>query len=381
MRLRDISLTPPNPAIAWCLAAAAAAGVLCVPLPAPYVLGAVTLVLLTAVALAPFRSWHAAALGLSVEIVYFLSSQWAISSIDAQRTGYYIFFGLLTAVATAVTASRHARRNAWIAARQEAIRSAEALTGAQLRAQLAENAISIGKMAAALSHEINSPLGALRSSIETLVAIAARKDDVPEPVRELIAGIQRSAARIDEVAHRLRRFENLEEADLKSADLNELLMDVTQMYEAEIHERKVRVDFDLERSLPMLSCRPQLLTAAFSSMLCNAIQAVNGDGRVRISTHLRELEVEVVIRDNGRGMPPELVDTMFEPSFKVTGERISSGNWSLFNARQIVYEHGGAITVETVEGAGTSVRVSLPVTGRYEKTKTLVAPAVLPPVF
>jgi signal transduction histidine kinase len=364
MRIRVLSFNPPNPAVAWCIAAAAAAGVLCVPLPAPYVLGAVTLLVLTAVALVPFRPWHTAALGCAVEIVYFLSAQWEISSLDAGRSGYYIFFGLLTAVATAITASRHARRNAWIAARQEAIRAAEALTGAQLRAQLAENAISIGKMAAALSHEINSPLGALRSSIETLVAIAARKTDVPEPVRELIAGIQQSAARIDEVAHRLRRFESLEEADLKSANLNEILMDVTQMHEAEIQKRKVRVDFDFERSLPMLSCRPQLLTAAFSSVLLNAIQAVNGDGNVGISTHLRELEVEVVIRDNGRGMPPEQVDTMFEPSFKVNGERISSGNWSLFNARQIVYEHGGAITVETTEGSGTSVHVLLPVTGR-----------------
>jgi two-component system NtrC family sensor kinase len=105
-------------------------------------------------------------------------------------------------------------------------------------------------------------------------------------------------------------------------------------------------------------------------VLRNAIQAVNGDGRVGISTHLREFEVEVVIRDNGRGMPPEQVDTMFEPSFKVDGGRIASGNWSLFNARQIVYEHGGAITVETVEGAGTSVRVLLPVTGQHVRTDT-----------
>lgn len=352
-----------NPATAWWVAAAAASSILWAPLPPGYILAAITLVVMTAVALIPFRPQHALALGLMIEIVYFLSGQWEVSSIAAQRVGYYIFLAVLTAVAVAITASRQARRNAWIEARQEAIREAEALTGAQLRAQLAENAISIGKMAAALSHEINSPLGALRSSIETLAVFAARHTDAPEPARELIAALQQSAARIDEVAHRLRRFENLEEAELKSANLNELLIDVTQMHEAEIQERKVHVDFDLARSLPTLTCRPQLLTAAFSSMLSNAIQAVNGNGRVGISTHLRKLEVEVVIRDNGRGMPPEQVDTMFEPSFKVEGNRVASGNWSLFNARQIVYEHGGAITVETAEGAGTSVHVRLPVMG------------------
>jgi signal transduction histidine kinase len=226
---------------------------------------------------------------------------------------------------------------------------------------LAENAISIGKMAAALSHEINSPLGALRSAIQTLAAIAARHSDAPASVHELVATVQESAGRIEEVMHRLRRFVNLDDAELKSADLNELLMDVTQLNRADIDRRKVRVNFDLQRSLPTLTCRPQLLTAAFSSMLQNAIQAVNGDGRIGISTRLRELEVEVVISDNGRGMSPEQVDTMFEPSFKVEGSRVASGNWSLFNARQIVYEHGGDIRVETSEGGGARIHVVLPV--------------------
>lgn len=302
------------------------------------------------------------ALGLTTEAVYFLS-QWVISPLSAQSAGYYIFMTLLSVVATAITASRHARRKAYIEAGRVAVRSAEALTGAQLRAQLAENAISIGKMAAALSHEINSPLGALRSGIETLATLAARRTDVPPAVGELLASLHESAARIDQVMQRLQRFVNLEEAELKSANLNELLMDVTQLHEAEIRERKVHVEFDFEQSLPTLICRPQLLTAAFSSMLRNAIEAVNGDGRVGISTHLRELEVEVIIRDNGRGMPSEQAETMFDPSFRVAGNRVSSGNWSLFNARQIVYEHGGAISVQTAEGAGTSVHVVLPVSG------------------
>jgi signal transduction histidine kinase len=346
-------------AVAWAASLAAAAVVFCVPLPPAFVLAGVTLLILTAVAIIPFRPWHAGALGLFTEIVYFLLEHWGVSSIPPPRTGYYIFLALVTVVAVAITMSRFARRTAYMAAQQVAIRSAEALTGAQLRAQLAENAISIGKMAAALSHEINSPLGALRSGIETLAAIAARRE-APAAVRELCANLQEAAARIDEVMHRLRRFVNLDEAELKSANLNELLTDVTQLYEAEIRRRKVQVVFDLERSLPMLDCRPQLLTAAFSSMLLNAIEAVNGDGRIGISTHLRELEVEVVISDNGRGMSSEQVDTMFEPSFKVEGNRVASGNWSLFNARQIVYEHGGEIRVETAEGAGASLHVVLP---------------------
>ena len=71
--------------------------------------------------------------------------------------------------------------------------------------------------------------------------------------------------------------------------------------------------------------------------------------------------VEVTIRDNGRGMSPEEADTIFDPAFKVAEGRVSSGNWSLFNSRQIVYEHGGGIRLETAPGRGTAMHVTLPI--------------------
>jgi signal transduction histidine kinase len=112
-----------------------------------------------------------------------------------------------------------------------------------------------------------------------------------------------------------------------------------------------------------LRCRPQLLSAVFSALLSNAIQAVNGDGRIDIGTHCLGLDVEVTIRDNGRGMSSDQAATIFEPAFKVDGGRVSSGNWSLFNTRQIVYEHGGDIRLETAEGQGTAISVMLPLIG------------------
>ena len=60
------------------------------------------------------------------------------------------------------------------------------------------------------------------------------------------------------------------------------------------------------------------------------------------------------------GMPPGEVDRLFSPVFRVVNGRVSSGNWSLFNARQIVFEHGGDIQVESAEGKGTTVTVRIP---------------------
>ncbi len=333
-----------------------------------YIVMAITLLVVTAAATIPFQPWQALALGLSIEGMYILSGGGEFSLRGSHGEAHHAFLALLAMLATGIAASNYGRRRAEFDAQQEAVRTAEALTGAQLRAQLAENAISIGKMAAALSHEINSPMGALRSSITTLLAIsdriaeggAAERDRLAQTRQELRRSIDESAARIDDVTRRLRRFVSLEEAEIKSADINELLTDVTVLHHDEIERARARLEFDFEKALPPLTCRPQLLTAAFSTLLSNALHAVNGDGRISIRTRGRGDEVEVTIRDNGRGMSPEEADTIFDPTFKVAEGRVSSANWSLFNSRQIVYEHGGDIRLETSPGQGTIMHVTLP---------------------
>lgn len=340
---------------------------------ADYMLAEITAVALTAVATVPFQPWHTLAWGLGVEAVYVLAAEIAarrgIPYAAAHSDAHIVFLTMLALLATGIASANYQHRREEFGAHQEAVRVAEALTGAQLRAELAENAISIGKLAAALTHELNSPMGALRSSIATLLALTDRQVDAPPPKRELLSrmraelsrSIQESAERIDDVMERLGRLVNLSEGELRSADINELLSEVTLLHQEEIQAAGVRLEFDLQKPLPSLRCRPQLLSAVFSSLLANAIQAVNGDGRIRISSRLRDGELEVTIQDNGRGMSAEQADNVFDPSLRVSGNRVSSGNWSLFNARQIVYQHGGEIQIETAEGKGAAFHVTFPV--------------------
>ena len=333
-----------------------------------YSITAVMLVYVTAVASIPFLPWQALVLGVGYQIVYILAG-WAISSYPGNSNAHHILLMVLALLGTGIAASNLAHRRNEFQGQREAVRVAEALAGAQLRAQLAENAISIGKMAAALSHELNSPLGALRSSIATLCALNEREAGASPEVRERLAqtraelgrSIEESAARIDEVTGRLRRFAVIDDAEVRPANINDLLTDVTILHQEEMDDAHVKLEFDLEREIPPLNCRPQMLTAAFSTLLSNAINAVNGDGRITISTRERGAEVEVTIRDNGRGMSEDEARTVFDPSFKVAAGRVASGNWSLFSSRQIVYEHGGALRVETAPGQGTAMHVTLPV--------------------
>jgi two-component system, NtrC family, sensor kinase len=98
----------------------------------------------------------------------------------------------------------------------------------------------------------------------------------------------------------------------------------------------------------------------FSNLVSNAVDALNGTGRIVISTRQHDGEVEVAIRDNGRGVDPSEIERIFDPGFKVAGTRVGTGNWSMFNSRQIIREHGGDIHIESDPGEGTTVRITFP---------------------
>ena len=318
----------------------------------PHSGSAAMLILLSAVVAAPLLPAQVLVLGAAAELFY-----------------RDIFLGTLTMLATVIAAAQYARRLAAHREHQESLRIAEALSGAQLRAQLAESAVAIGKLAAAVTHEINTPLGSLTSAVDTLLVLAgkqatasaAQQERLVKLQADLRRNVQTATDRIRGVIARLQRFISLEEAELQSANVNDLIGDVATLFQKEQTERGIRLEFDFQ-PVPALMCRPQLLSAVISSLLSNAFNAANGDGRVVVSTRMAGAAVEIAIADNGRGMPPEQVENIFDPGFKVvSGNRISSGNWSLFNSRQIVFEHGGDIRIASTEGKGTTVWVTLPV--------------------
>jgi signal transduction histidine kinase len=165
--------------------------------------------------------------------------------------------------------------------------------------------------------------------------------------------------RLKAVIARLQRFIDLHHTERKPTDLNELLSDVAVLLKPGLEEQ-VHLEFDCH-ALPHITCRPQQLTTVFSSLLSNAINAVNGQGRIRVSTEPLDGMVRVRVQDNGRGMEESELETIFDPGFKVSAGRVSTGNWGLFSSRQIVFEHGGEIQISSVPGKGTTVDVLLPI--------------------
>ena len=331
----------------------------------------ITTIMLVAITVAPLRPLEIFLLGLSIWVFYLGSfvagTAWNVLDLNAWDPSHLAFLLMLIFLSTGLAAVLYKQRTANDRAQQANVRIAQHMAAAQGRALLSENAISVGKLAAALTHELNTPLGALKSSVDTMVVLAAKQATAPPEAQqrlvktqsELRHSVNDCMERLKQVISRLQRFIDLDHTERQPADLNELLGDVAIMLKPALKEN-VKLEFKLQ-PLPPLNCRPQQLTTVFSSLLSNAINAVNLEGRILVSTQQVDSMVRVSIQDNGRGMEESELETIFDPGFKVKAGRVSTGNWSLFSSRQIVFEHGGEIQISSEPGKGTTVDVLLPV--------------------
>jgi signal transduction histidine kinase len=248
--------------------------------------------------------------------------------------------------------------------REQARRALSVLWNEQTRLMLAQNAASLGRLAAAISHEMNTPLGALRSAVDTFETIVARNGTNPDTrvaavQQDLLRAIRESANRLSRVVERMQRFTNLNRAEVQRTCVNGLISDVVGLLDPDIRAR-VRIILEQMAGLPYVVSHPQQLTAVFSMVVNNAIDSVGVDGQIRIVTRSADRTVHIEVHDNGRGIPAHALGEVFEPSFGEQSGRVASTNWNLFSCRHLIEAHGGEIHISSAEGEGTTVHIALP---------------------
>ncbi len=244
-----------------------------------------------------------------------------------------------------------------------------ALNRTQLKLYQTEKMASLSRLVAGVAHEINNPLGALKSNLELLMVMFGRAATRPDRAREEavlfehLVGLGQASvaacARIVNVMRALSSFARLDEADFKKADINEGIKTVTQLLDPSVR-RNVEVSMDLG-PLPHIICFPALLNEAFMNLLVNACQAIKTSGQVSISTRQDADHVVVTMRDTGSGIPREHLGKIFDPGF--TTKKVGVGvGLGLAVVYSVIKEHGGTIEVESEPGRGSTFRIRLPIT-------------------
>jgi signal transduction histidine kinase len=320
-------------------------------------------VLLVGTAAIPGRPLHMLAMGVTVMICrvgltsLVFGAEPALEVLRSSHSTH--FLPAATVLCAGLAGANYHRIHAAYLAYQEAVR-------VQSRLLMAETAALMGRFAAGLSHELNNASSALKSAIETLDLIAARKPNARGPVLEklektegeLRLSAREAVGRLQETVRKMQRLANLDRAERLVVDLNALLTDVVSLAAPDIPEG-VRVQTDLG-PLPKVTLRPQLVSAVFSQLVHKAAEDAKPQGTVLLVTQHRESWVEIRVAGSVTGASQDGLEAPFELGFEVSGRRVRAGNWDLFSARQIIREHGGEIRVERGTAQWAAVCITLP---------------------
>lgn len=273
----------------------------------------------------------------------------------------------------------------------------------ETQAQLvqSEKMASLGQMVAGLAHEVNTPLGFVRGNIEIsqrnhrIISAALQRhdelrqtlesgeiDDLERILQEAKDSMEKirdyqliektdkifeeslkGVDRLQELVTNLKNFSRLDEAILKSADINEGL-ESALMIANNLIKRKAEVKKHYAPDC-VAECYPAQLNQVFLNLLTNAAQAIEEGkrGEIRLSTATENGSVVVKVSDNGKGIPKEHLNKIFEPFFttKPVGQGTGLG---LSIAYKIIERHNGSISVESEVGKGTTFTIKLPVKQR-----------------
>ena len=331
----------------------------------------VVIVLLVGLASLPVKPLQMLALGISIcatlLVMTYAMGRWA--ELSGYSGAHLTTLVVMVVVCAGLTAVVYYRRAEAFRARRLAEQAFDELRQAQAKLLVSENLASQRRLAAALSHDLNTPLGALTSAFDTIRQLYARKGSDSEQADRLDAVFEeaarsgrQSSERLRDAMEKMRRLTALDRAEELVVDLNELWSDTATVVEAELND-DVALHLDL-KPLPRIRCRPQQLSAVFSNLLRNAAAAITDHGRIEVNGERREQEAVFRVVDNGRGIPTERLSHLFEPAFAVRGGTIATTNWGLFVSRGIIAEHGGRLEIQSREGEGTTATVSLPLSLR-----------------
>ena len=240
-----------------------------------------------------------------------------------------------------------------------------------------EKMATLGSLVAGIAHELNNPLGAVKSAgdvlgrgvekirrtVDQTIDLSEIRDDRPfdRALSALENSIQVTNAaieRITQIVDSLKSFTRLDQADYQRADPHEGLESTLTLLE---YHLKDGISIVREYGeLPQIYCFPGELNQVFMNVLMNASQAIEGEGAIKIRTYRDETQVYVEISDTGRGVPRERLQRIFDPNFSRKDTRVGLG-LGLATSYNIVRQHQGHLRLESERGAGTVVTISLPI--------------------
>lgn len=216
---------------------------------------------------------------------------------------------------------------------------------------------SLGELASAVAHSIRNPLASIRSSAE-MTLVEDNSPSCRQTAEDTILQVDRIEGWVRDLLTSSQPIRNVR----MPIHFNDLIRDTLHQFEKEMEKRGIKLLLELEESLPLLQGDAALLGQMLNSLISNSIEAMPDGGVLTILSQTPEDRglIEMKMIDTGIGIPEGKIDKVFKPFFTTKQKGWGMG---LYLANRIAKRHGGTIEISSVAGQGTTIFLSLPVSG------------------
>jgi two-component system NtrC family sensor kinase len=230
-----------------------------------------------------------------------------------------------------------------------------------------EKMATIGKMAAVVAHEINNPLSGILTYAKLIRKWIERGDTQGEKradAEQCLGLIADESRRCGDLVKNLLTFSRTSPMNRQSTDLNTVVNRGVKLIAPQMEIKNVEVHTDLAPELPRVQCDPGQIEQVVLALSMNALDAMPHGGNLWVTSRLRgdSQGVEIEVRDDGSGIPDDILPQIFEP-FLTTKENAKIVGRGLAVSQNIIGRHSGRIEVQSKLGEGTTFTVTLPLDG------------------
>jgi len=243
----------------------------------------------------------------------------------------------------------------------------------ELETQLhqAEKAAVVGRLAAAIAHEIRNPLNYINLTLDHLRSSFAPADSHKREIfARLTDQLKTEVGRINRHITDFLKYSRPSTLNLQPVDLRAAAEDALKFIEVQAAESGIRTRVETEGDIPKVLADQESLRSILTNLLINAIQAIDGDGgdiTVRLSADAQNQMARIEVVDTGTGIAPDDLEKVFEPYFSTKDTGTGLG---LAIVRKALEDHGGTISVDSSKGSGTTFTITLPL-GMVESGQTV----------